>query len=552
MCMLRMRYEDFREKTAGGPSLRSSDGGVDLALAPQGESPVERALRREAGRGGAMREPRPYQLEGIQALRQSVGQGLRRIMFQLPTGAGKTLCAGMIAEGGLRKGGTLSFVVPAIGLIDQTVESFWKDGIRDVGVIQADHGMTDWSKPIQVCSIQTIKSRGVYPQSKVVIFDEAHILHAAHKEWMAHPDWQNVPFIGMSATPWARGLGNHFQSLIIGATIKELIDHPEKYLCKFRVFATGHPDMKGVKVIGDDYNEAQMAERMQQGTLTADIIKTWKALWGKGKTLFFGADRTHAQTVQARFLEAGVKCAYQDAETSLEERRRIRRAFHNGEIDVVSNVDTLSMGTDWEVRCLILGRRTRSEAKYVQIIGRGLRPAEGKDELMILDHSDTTQELGFVTDIHYESLRTAKDRAPVARSTPKPKPPWECPECTALNPRSIIICANCKYERKFISGIVETDGELVDVTNRIPKKKRPQDWDLLDKKIFLAELKTYGIEKGRKPGWAAYSYKDRFGKFPEREIEGVAPAAGVSLKTRSWIKSRNIAYIKGKQKNQTA
>src|SRR5580692_2161227 len=122
-------------------------------------------------------ELRPYQIDALQNIRETIAQGVRRIVLQAATGAGKTKIAAAIVDGALSKGNRMAFVVPAIALIDQTVESFWAEGIRDIGVIQASHSMTDWSKPVQICSIQTLRARGAWPEAKTVIFDEVHNLH---------------------------------------------------------------------------------------------------------------------------------------------------------------------------------------------------------------------------------------------------------------------------------------------------------------------------------------------------------------------------------------
>ena len=119
-----------------------------------------------------MKELRPYQEDAYQDLRATVGQGVRRIVVQAPTGSGKTRLAAEIVVGAQCKNNPLCFVVPAISLIDQTVEMFADEGIRDIGVIQADHVLTDWSKPVQIASIQTVRRRGAYPKASVVIFDE--------------------------------------------------------------------------------------------------------------------------------------------------------------------------------------------------------------------------------------------------------------------------------------------------------------------------------------------------------------------------------------------
>ncbi len=75
--------------------------------------------------GNAQRkELRPYQVEAIRLIKQSFGKGFRRVVCQMPTGAGKTLTAAKIIEGALAKGNRVIFTAPAISLIDQTVEAF--------------------------------------------------------------------------------------------------------------------------------------------------------------------------------------------------------------------------------------------------------------------------------------------------------------------------------------------------------------------------------------------------------------------------------------------
>ena len=498
-------------------------------------------------------ELRPYQVEALANIRDSVRGGVRRLVVQAATGAGKTKLAAAIVEGARGKNSRVAFCVPAIALVDQTVESFYAEGIRDIGVIQANHEMTDWSRPVQVCSIQTIRRRG-FPEANVVMFDEIHQLHEAHKTWLTHPDWQNVPMIGLSATPWTKGLGKYFNSLLIAATTSDLIE--QGYLSPFRVFATGHPDLSEVKTVAGDYHEGQLSEAMQKGELTADIVRTYKEKWGKGQTLCFGVDKAHAKSIQERFEHAGISCGYQDADTSADERREIKRKFHSGEYEVVSNIQTLTTGVDWKVSCLILARPTRSEMLYVQIIGRALRTADGKDYAMILDHSDTTAKLGFVTDIHHEHLDDGKPPTKSEAKEKKEPLPKECSECAYLKPPKTKICPNCGHESKVRSDIMEADGELVEWTpgKRAPKSKpKPaSDYTDAERVAFFRELKAYAIAHDYKPGWPMVKWKDKFNMWPPRFYNQLLPAEEVSPTVSLWIRSQNIRWAKSKRNQSVA
>ena len=137
------------------------------------------------------------------------------------------------------KGKRVIFTVPALSLVEQTVEAFRNDGIHDIGVIQGTHAMTDLSRPVQVASVQTLERRQI-PEADVVIIDECHRWFNSYGKWMMDPAWQNRVFIGLSATPFTRGLGQYFDDLIIAATTQDLI--AARYLSPFRVYAPSHPD----------------------------------------------------------------------------------------------------------------------------------------------------------------------------------------------------------------------------------------------------------------------------------------------------------------------
>lgn len=487
-----------------------------------------------------MRELRDYQQRGIEALRDTIRQGVKRIVVQLPTGGGKTLCSAKIAQGVLSKKNRLAFTVPRLSLIDQTLEEFFDEGVRDVGIIQAAHPMTDWSKPIQICSIDTVRSKGVFPDAEVVIFDEVHLFYQAHRDWMdAKP--QTI-FIGLSATPWCKGLGDYFETLLVIATTKELIE--QGWLSPYRVFAAAHPDLSRVKIVAGEYHEKQLSDAMQQGTLVADIVQTWKEKWGKPNTLCFAVDLAHARSIQQRFEQASVACGYQDARTPANERREIKRKFHNGEFPVVVSVGTLILGVDWDCRCISFCRPTRSEMLFVQCIGRGLRIADDKPHCLILDHSDTTQRLGFVSDIHHDELRTGKRESNEAK--PQVPLPKECKACGFLKPARVSICPNCGVKPQPVNGIHEEDGELIEVTAGITKRPKAREWTMEQKAQFYAELKAYALKHGRKNGWAAHSYREKTGAWPHWTIKDVPPAAAYSAITASWVRSRNIAWARGR------
>lgn len=485
---------------------------------------------------GPSRHLRPYQWEAIASLRQSLGKGNRRPVLQIPTGGGKTRIAGEIIRMARAKGTRVMFVVPAISLVDQTVESFQRDGIDDIGVIQADHWMTRPQATVQVCSIQTLERRDLPPDIGLVIVDEAHRGFKFLYRWMA--DWDKVPFIGLSATPWARGMGKHWDDLIVGNSTAGMIE--AGYLSPFRVYAPGHPDLSGVKIVAGDYHEGQLGDAMDKAPLVADIVDAWRKNGAGRPTLLFAVNRAHAKHCQAEFQSSGIVAEYIDAYTEPEERRIIGNRLERGEVSVVCNVGCLTTGVDWDVRCIVLARPTRSEMLYVQMIGRGLRLAEGKDCCVILDHSDTTQRLGFVTDIHHESLDDGRIKEK-QKQKEREQLPKECSKCHFLRPPKVSKCPACGHAPKPIADVEHVDGELIEVfggRDKLPKGEL-QRW--------FSMLLGHARETGKKDGWAFYAFQDKFKREPSgMRKEPVSPSPDVA----SWIVSNNIRKAKSRAQSQ--
>ncbi|MDE2232530.1 MAG: DEAD/DEAH box helicase family protein [Patescibacteria group bacterium] len=494
-------------------------------------------------------ELRDYQVSAIERLRQSMMEGHKRPLLQLPTGGGKSAIAAAIINSALGKGKRVAFVVPALSLIDQTLQAFWRDGVRDMGVIQANHPETDWSRPVQVCSVQTL-ARRTFPKADLIIVDECHVKFKTIEDWIFHPDFTNARFIGLSATPWTKGLGNVWDDLIVIATTQDLID--KGVLSTFRVFAPSHPDLSGVRTQAGDYHEGDLSTAMDKPMLVADIVETWIKRGENRPTLLYGVDCAHAKHLQERFIAAGIEAEYIDAFTDVLTRKAIGRRFNAKELPIVCSVGTMIMGVDWDVRCIILARPTKSIMLHVQITGRGLRTAPGKEDLIILDHSDNTSRLGFVTDIGLEHLDMGekKDKKEQERKEPLPK---ECPQCAYLRPAKIRICPNCGFDPKPISKTEEIDGELSEITRKKNKKLHRAGYiELRGREIplgdFYGMLKQYAKDYGYKEGWAAHKYRMATETWPNHYKN--VPAITVCEEVWSYVKSLNIKYAKQVRKQE--
>src|SRR5208337_1420337 len=497
---------------------------------------------------GELKSMWPFQQRGYDGIVGSLRSGHRRPICQIPTGGGKTVLASHIVTGALKKHKKVAFLVPMIGLIDQTHDRFAENGIdpMDMGIVQGDHPLYRPDAPVQICSIQTI-GRRFRPEADFVLVDEAHLRFKTVSDWM-ESEPQKI-FIGLTATAWSRGLAGLYDDLIVPTSIRELIEGG--WLSPFRVFAPYHPDLEGVETVpsvhgGRDYHEGQLAERMGRSTVVANVIDTWMMKAERRSTLVFAVDLAHAALLHRRFSEAGVASAYVDADTCRDQRGEIGRQLNDGRLEVVVSVGTMTTGLDLDVRFISLARPTKSEILLTQLVGRGLRTAPGKDFLLVLDHSDSTLNLGLVTDINHDKLRAGK--LPGERQEPESSPPkpHECPACHFVIPPFLAECPNCGHSSPVISRAIEVEGELVEFEKAAAiqraKKKENREWSPEEKAIFYGQLKGYASERMFRDGWAAHKYQEKFDVWPNHPSIKYAPELPCGPAVRTWIRSRMIAW----------
>jgi len=494
-------------------------------------------------------ELRDYQVRALADLRQAVGRGKRRIVLQCPTGGGKTVIAGAVTLGALAKHNRVAFVVPRLSLIDQTVARFFEQGIDAIGVIQARHGMTNIAQPVQVISVQSQALRDLTIYDTVIV-DECHKQFKFIYDWMAKPEFRGVPFIGLSATPWARGMGQHWEHLIIAETTGGLIDRG--HLAPFRCYAPSHPDLTGVRTIAGDYHEGELSMVMRQSDLIGDVVDTWRRLSEGRPTLVFAVDRAHAKALHGQFSEVGIPTGYIDYKTELEERDEVRRQFEAGDIKAVVSVETMTEGVDWPtIGCVVLARPTKSEMLFTQMVGRGLRTCEGKTDCLILDHADNTIRLGFVTDIHHDTLSIKKPYPQARRrNDPLPSP---CPKCAFLRPPKVAVCPSCGFVAERQSDVVVGDGSLEEVVTSPKKSKLTIKAQLsrLPPVNIYSMLLGYMQRRGYKSGWAAAHYREITGRWPSDETKRISMPVEPSPMMTGWIKHKQIAYAYAKKRRKT-
>ena len=465
----------------------------------------------------------------------------KSVILQMPTGSGKTHVAMDIIQHGLKHGKRIAFCVDRITLLDQTVDKFIENGIH-LGIMQGDHPMRNAAAPVQVVSLQTLARRGRrnWPEVDLFIIDESHVNYAIIKELM--DTWDNLKYVGLSATPFTRGLGLVWDDLVVATTTAELIELG--YLADYDAYAPSQPDLTGVRQSGGDYSTVDLEERMN--SLTGDVVAHYIAHGDNGKGLYFTPTVAYAQSLALEFMSQGVSADHVSGYDTEEQRQDKMGRYKSGDIQVMTNCEVLTKGFDQpDIMVGGLCRPTRSLSLHIQMCGRFLREWEGKRKL-ILDHAGNIERLGFPDD----ELPTTLDMGEAGvnsdtRDRDDPQP-WNCPKCHSLVPAGTRICPACGHAAIRASGVQVEAGVL----EKIERSGVPQ------KQAVYSMLNQIRIDMNYKQGWVANQYKNIFGVWPRNiDVTKTMPPAPelqewLAKKRRNFLANRHIvANYRNQQRN---
>jgi DNA repair protein RadD len=279
----------------------------------------------------------PLQQYMLDETRKAFGKS-KRIILQAGCGAGKTIIATQIAKNALGLGKRVLFIADRIVLCNQTSDVFMKYGIPH-GVIQSQNSRFDIHQPCQVCSIQTLKLRGC-PAADVIIIDEAHVLHEEHIRIMNENP--NAYILGLTASPYTKGLGKHFDFHIQPVPVKKLIE--EKYLVPFDIYGPSIADLSKLKVRAGDYTEKSLSEAYDKADILGDVVKTWQKLTPGKKTIVFGVNVAHIKHLKDQFIAAGISACEINAYQTDAEREEELDGFINRNTMVLCSVEVATKG----------------------------------------------------------------------------------------------------------------------------------------------------------------------------------------------------------------
>lgn len=384
-----------------------------------------------------------------------------------PTGAGKTVIMAEAVRRAICRGEQVVAVAHREEIVGQILKSVRKHtGSRTTIEVVRAGSKTSLRSQVIIGMVPTLcrrTDRLIQLAGCTLFQDECH--HAGAKSWEAVTEALAPKYrMGFTATPIrpnGKGLGDEggFTRLVVGPQPGELMDMGA--LCRYRMFATKEQiDTDGLrKMSTGDYNVSDMEEKVK--SINGEITRDWRRFNPKGeRTIFVGVSVHHAHIVAAMFRAEGIPAEAVDGKTPKGERNAIFARFRAGRTVVLCACAVVDEGLDVpEATVLQLTRPTTSIRLYRQLCGRVLRPAEGKEVAVIIDHTTNWKQLdppdaAIHWDLFQEKIEVEEEREATVDH--------ETGEVVLIQPAEIAPAA-----------IVENGMELVEVTEELLLKARP-------------------------------------------------------------------------------
>ena len=321
----------------------------------------------------------------------------RSVMVQMPTGTGKTVVLAELVKRLKMKNEGLKILIVAhrrelVEQIKATIKRMKMD-----------------SRNITVESIQTISRRidALDFIPSLVVIDEAH--HALAKTYkMMWDAWPDARFLGLTATPCrlnGKGFTDLFDVLVQSWDIPTFIK--EKWLSTYD-FVSIKSDGVTQRLIDSlqkrgadgDYQNKEMDMLLNKRPSIERLYQSFEEYGKDRKGIVYAINISHAKKIMELYQEHGIKAVAIDSKTPAAQRQADIEAFKNGDIQVLVNVDIFSEGFDCpDVEFVQLARPTLSLAKYLQMVGRGLRVAKGKKNCVIIDNVGLYRVFGLPSQV---------------------------------------------------------------------------------------------------------------------------------------------------------
>lgn len=335
-----------------------------------------------------MYQLRPYQAEAKQAILSAWDDGYQKTLLVLPTGCGKTVVFSSVAENQVDKGHRVLIMAHRGELLTQAADKLKEASGLDSALEKAESSCLGSLLPVTVGSVQTLAQErrlARFPEDyfQDIIVDEAHhCLSDSYKRVLSHFPAANV--LGVTATPDRgdmKNLGEYFDSKAYEYSMTDAIR--EGYLCPIKAqMIPLELDIGGVGITSGDYNAGDIGHALEP--YLKQIAREMKIYCEGRKTVVFLPLIATSQKFCRMLNEEGLSAVEVNGTST--DRTEILTDFEDGKYDVLCNSMLLTEGWDCpSVDCIVVLRPTKIRSLYQQMVGRGMRLAPGKENLLLLD-----------------------------------------------------------------------------------------------------------------------------------------------------------------------
>lgn len=402
-------------------------------------------------------EARWYQQEAVSAWWSYFNSHSGNPLIVMPTGSGKSPVLGMLMKDILtmyprQRILVLTHVKELVEQDTQAICRHWPGA--PVSIYSSSVGRKDFSGKVVVASVQSlVNNLEEAGKFSLIFIDEAHLVPAksetTYRKVISHFKEVNpkVKVSGLTATPY-RLAGGHLLDCGIFTDICYDLTTPDSFsrlvnegfltrLVNKRVATKIDTSAIGTRM--GDYIQTELEQAVDQNDITSAAIRETIAYGHDRKhMLVFAVSVEHAYNIAAEFEIRGISSVVVHGGLNKKARESALADFKAGEFRVCVNVNVLTTGFDYpEIDCLVILRPSTSVALWVQILGRGLRIAPGKENCLVLDFTSNTIDLGPIDDPAIPPRVGKKKRAGVKRSGPGGK---ECPTCHQVSGFAALTC----------------------------------------------------------------------------------------------------------------
>ena len=350
----------------------------------------------------------------------------RSVMAQMPTGTGKTYLLTAVIDSFVRNNAIEKVWIVAhrrelVSQIDETVRKFHSYSASNTSSLLSS---------VKAMSIQWLMRHydEIEEEPGMIVIDEAH--HALAKTYKEM--WKRFPkakFLGLTATPCrlnGKGFTDLFDVLVQSWGVPEFISKGRLTTYDFVSIKSDGVTQRLIDSLqkrgaDGDYQNKEMDMLLNKKPSIDRLYRSLEEFGKDRKGIVYAINISHAQKITKLYQEHGVKAIAIDSKTPATERQQDIEAFKKGDIQVLVNVDIFSEGFDCpDVEFVQLARPTLSLAKYLQMVGRGLRVAKGKKNCVIIDNVGLYRVFGLPSQVwNWNAMFEGKLKVGKKKETPK-------------------------------------------------------------------------------------------------------------------------------------